>query len=368
MGAAKTYSGDTTVEAGMLQLTGTTNLLPSGAGKGNVIVNTGATLDMAGNSHTINGLSGGGTVTTTANTARTLTVGNGAASGDFSGTLTQGAAQTLHFTKIGAGTQTLAGNLAHRGVTTVNGGRLVVGANMTATSAVNITAGATLEVAPSATRVVRTPTVSITGDGRLDLTNNKLLTDTSAGGFNGTNYTGIQGEVQRAYNFGAWDMPGLTTSQELAGQNAGPLSGTTTIGVATAEQVLFIAPSETGTFMGQSVTGATTIAMYTYAGDLNFDGLVDGADYGVIDNSVQFPGTDGYANGDFNYDGIIDGADYGIIDNTIQLQGAPIPTTASSSLESVTAVPEPSACGFAILAAGALLRRRCRRRTAPSPL
>ena len=73
--------------------------------------------------------------------------------------------------------------------------------------------------------------------------------------------------------------------------------------------------------MGQTVTGATTIAMYTYAGDLNFDGLVDGADYGVIDNSVQFPGTDGYVNGDFNYDGVIDGADYGVIDNWSQFPG-----------------------------------------------
>jgi autotransporter-associated beta strand protein len=362
MGAGKTYSGDTTVEAGTLHLTGTTNLLPSGGGKGNVIVNAGATLDMAGNSHTINGLSGGGTVTTTANTARTLTVGNGAASGDFSGTLTQGAAQTLHLTKIGAGTQTLAGTLAHRGVTTVNGGRLVVAANMTATSGVNITSGATLEVAHSGgSRVVRTPAVSITGDGRLDLRDNKLLTDTPAGTFNGTSYTGIQGEVARAYNFGAWDMPGLTTSEELAGQNAGALSGTMTIGVATAAQILFIEPSETGVFMGQTVTGATTIAMYTYAGDMNFDGLVDGADYGIIDNNVQFPGTTGYANGDLNYDGVIDGADYGIIDNTVQLQGAPIPITASSALPSVSAVPEPAACGLAILAAPTILHRRRRR-------
>ena len=47
-------------------------------------------------------------------------------------------------------------------------------------------------------------------------------------------------------------------------------------------------------------------------------------DYGVIDNSVQFPGASGYFNGDFNFDGVIDAADYGIIDNTIQLQGPPL--------------------------------------------
>jgi hypothetical protein len=148
--------------------------------------------------------------------------------------------------------------------------------------------------------------------------------------------------------------------------NAGPAVGTTTIGVATAEAILFIAPTETGTFAGQPVTGATTIAMYTYAGDVNFDGLVDAADYGVIDNFVQFPGTSGYANGDFNYDGIIDAGDYGIIDNTIQLQGAPIPinggvASGGGGLSGVTAVPEPASLSIIGLAAAGLMGRRRRR-------
>jgi hypothetical protein len=63
---------------------------------------------------------------------------------------------------------------------------------------------------------------------------------------------------------------------------------------------------------------------YTYAGDANLDDGIDGADYGLIDNYVQFPGTAGYGNGDFNFDGVIDGADYGIIDNAVQSQGAPL--------------------------------------------
>jgi hypothetical protein len=106
------------------------------------------------------------------------------------------------------------------------------------------------------------------------------------------------------------------------------------------------------------VTGASTIAMYTYAGDVNFDGLVDASDYGIIDNYFQFPGTDGYMNGDFNYDGIIDAGDYGIIDNTFQLQGPPLPTGAWYA---VTAVPEPAqAAVISLLATAALLRRHRR--------
>jgi hypothetical protein len=98
--------------------------------------------------------------------------------------------------------------------------------------------------------------------------------------------------------------------------DAGPAVGTTTIGVSDGASILFLGPTDTGTWAGQTVTGSSTLAMYTYAGDVNFDGLVDASDYGIIDNYFQFPGTTGYANGDFNYDGVIDAGDYGIIDNT----------------------------------------------------
>ena len=254
------------------------------------------------------------------------------------------------------------------------GGELHVRGGKTDFSA-NVTLG-TLTVSPSARVTMNTGggnnrflnVATLANAGTIDLKDNKLVTNTPVGNYTGTAYTGIQGEVQRAYNFGAWDLPGLTTSMPNAGPNAGIFSGSETIGVARAEQVLFIGPSDTALFHGQTVTGASTIAMYTYAGDLNFDGLVDGADYGVIDNSVQFPGTDGYANGDFNYDGVIDGADYGIIDNTIQLQGAPFPGVtfgAASAGADLTAVPEPVSIGaLGVAGAMGMLRRRRRHRHA----
>src|SRR6185295_12839245 len=137
----------------------------------------------------------------------------------------------------------------------------------------------------------------------------------------------------------------------------------TTIGVSTGAQMRGLGPTDTDTFAGQTITGASTIAMYTYAGDANLDGVIDGGDYGTIDNFVQVPGADGYANGDFNYDGVINGGDYGVIDNNIQAQGPGFPTSgsASASLSGVTAVPEPASLSVIALAAAGFFGRRRRR-------
>ena len=164
------------------------------------------------------------------------------------------------------------------------------------------------------------------------------------------------------FNVGAWDQPGLTTSMPDA------VAGLTTIGIATGQQVRGLGPTDTDTFAGQTITGASVVAMYTYAGDANLDGTIDGGDYGIIDNFAQVPGADGYANGDFNYDAVIDGGDYGIIDNNIQAQGAPFPTSAAlsgASLSGATAIPEPastSICAIGLAAAAVLPRCRRHRR------
>src|SRR5208283_1067510 len=74
LSGANTYSGATTISAGTLKL-GASNVLPNGAGTGNVTDNS--TLDMAGFTDTINGLSGSGTVDNSTGTGNSLTVGSG---------------------------------------------------------------------------------------------------------------------------------------------------------------------------------------------------------------------------------------------------------------------------------------------------
>jgi autotransporter-associated beta strand protein len=124
LGAVNSYSGDTTVGGGILQL-GLASAVPSGTGKGNAVVN--GTLDLYGFSQTLNGLSGAGTVDTTTGAAVTLTVGANDAGGVFSGVI-QNTAGPLSLTKTGTNTLTLSGANTYTGVTTVNGGTLLVAA------------------------------------------------------------------------------------------------------------------------------------------------------------------------------------------------------------------------------------------------
>ena len=65
------------------------------------------------------------------------------------------------------------------------------------------------------------------------------------------------------------------------------------------------------------------LVRYTYYGDANLDGKVDGSDYSLIDNGYR-DGLTGWYNGGFNYGITIDGSDYTLIDNAFNSQGAPI--------------------------------------------
>ena len=148
LSGANTYSGATTISAGTLRL-GAVGVIPDGAGKGNVSVT--GTLDLNGNSETINGLSGGGTVdNAAASTSATLTVGGG---GTFSGSITDsGTGAALALVKSGSGADLiLSGNNSYSGGTTLNSGgagRLFIGSStaLPTTGAVQVNSGATLNI------------------------------------------------------------------------------------------------------------------------------------------------------------------------------------------------------------------------------
>jgi hypothetical protein len=115
-----------------------------------------------------------------------------------------------------------------------------------------------------------------------------------------------------------------------------------------------------GLFDGISPASADVLVKYTYYGDTNLDGKVDGSDYAKIDYAYAHPALTGWANGDFNYDGVVDGSDYALIDNAFNSQGAVLTASIAAQVSGTSAVPEPASLGLLAVTIGGLLGRRRR--------
>jgi beta-glucanase (GH16 family) len=241
-------------------------------------------------------------------------------------------------------------NAAGRTITKSGGGELEVSSARAVTLAV--AGGAVRVLAESAggsTSVLQT--LSVASGSTVDLRDNDLvLKNMSPGTATGGAYNGVSALVADGR---------LTTTSQTGGGNGAMLG----LGVASAADVLALAPAATGSWSGQPVSGFDTLVKFTYLGDANMDGLVSGDDYAAIDFNVSVPGVSGWYNGDFNYDGIISGDDYSAIDFNIQAQGAPLTSAGAGSSSSVVALPEPAsvgaaAVGFAFSLFGGRRRRR----------
>jgi hypothetical protein len=209
----------------------------------------------------------------------------------------------------------------------------------------------TLRIAPSgALNTLRATTVSISTDAKLDLTDNKLVVAAGdVGTWNGSGYTGVTGQIQSGRGDGSWNGDGIVTSMSDA-----TTSVLTTLAVAAADDTGYVG----STFGGVTIASGDVLGMYTWGGDADLNGELNGDDYFFIDSNVINSGTVfGFHNGDFDYNGEINGDDYFIIDSnlTFAQNSAPFPT--GSGAGGLAAIPEPA---IGILGLPLLLHRRRR--------
>jgi autotransporter-associated beta strand protein len=143
------YSGNTTTSTRTTIALAAVTQIPNGSGKGNVVNN--GTLTLGGLSHTINGLSGSGTIDGVSGTP-TLTIGDNNATGSFSGVI-KNTAGTLSVAKIGTGSITLTGVNTYSGATSISAGSIIVpkinGASTGTATFTNTTLSISFDVAPT---------------------------------------------------------------------------------------------------------------------------------------------------------------------------------------------------------------------------
>lgn len=174
-----------------------------------------------------------------------------------------------------------------------------------------------------------------------------------------TSYAQINTYLINGYNSGLWNGTGGINSAPAAA-----IGGQTLLGINSGAEYI---GSTGSSFYGHTVANGDTLVKYTYAGDLNLDGVVDDADAFTFVNSylqdefgatIDTPGN--YAAGDITFDGIVNDADafsfvnqYPSADYGLPpLNGGQFAAAGAASAHAGTAVPEPSTVVLLIMGIG----------------
>jgi hypothetical protein len=236
-------------------------------------------------------------------------------------------------------------------------GVMKLGGHSGSAASIDVSDGGRLQMEKTATAsaVLTTSALTITGSGKLDLANNRLVVDYDPAA--ASPITSVRAALVSGCANGAWNGPGIDSAGIAAGRS---------LGYAEAADVL---GTSGGSFGAATVDGSAVLVRYTLSGDATLDGAVDFNDLVNLAqnyNTATVEGS-GWYRGDFNYDGTVDFNDLVKLAQNYNaaLPGEPIagvPSDFAGDLAAAFAsVPEPSSLSF--LAAGVLLAVRRRRQT-----
>jgi hypothetical protein len=201
---------------------------------------------------------------------------------------------------------------------------------------------------------IETSGVSITTSGLLNLVNKDMIVH---GGNTSATVLALRQAVARWYNNGSKDgTTGLAASAATAYGDGSPSSFMTLAVFPNS----YNGQAYYNSYDGVAVTASDVIVRYTYMGDLNVDGVIDGKDFKVATESALF-GLTGWQNGDFNYDDRIDSSDLAILTAAQAANLPALPQGWDSGTSGTAAIPEP---GIGLVAAGGGLILGLRRRRA----
>jgi len=236
----------------------------------------------SGGTETINGLNGAGTVAN-----GTWRVGDGDASGSFSGVLKNGGS-TLSVTKLGSGTQTFSGANSYTGPTTVSSGTLRVDGTHSGGGSYTVAAAGTLGGSGTIGAAVTAAGTLAPGSGIGTLSvGNTVLT--------GTDACEIDGPSADRLNAGTLNITGATVVFSILNSHAPSASSYV---IATYSGTLG------GTFASSTVPAGYMLD-YSFAGQIRL--LLTGGGY------TAWAATNAggqAANLDYDHDGVSNGVEY----------------------------------------------------------
>ena len=161
--------------------------------------------------------------------------------------------------------------------------------------ALSVGAGGIARVKPGGARVLTVTSLSVTGTGRLDLTDNAMIIDHAGV----SPVAAIQALLRSGFNGGAWNGPGIVSSVAATRPETG-------IGFADATDLFTSFPA---TFQGQAIDNTSVLLRHTRNGDSDLNGAVNLADFNRF--AANFGQTNRrWSQGDFDYNGTVNLVDF----------------------------------------------------------